>query len=311
VLEKSSKTGYYSSMKLVIGPPPSPNRKKYPFVASIRYKGLIIDIENLAGSTRSGVGPNGKPWKTLFKGAHYGEIRGSKGTDGDPLDVYLKAEPADTDKVYIVHQNFPGNHPTKAGQHDEDKCAIGASSLEEAKNLYLRHYDRKDYLRSITEMSFGKFKKYIFGEDKGEKVADMVAKLKKKKKKKRGAPFIRMRLKGAEMENVKLAEAYEQGVFMALEACGLVKEGAISLSALKQQTQGPMSGITEKSLIPRLTSSTLGKPTASSRIAEPAPGRGVKRIPAPTPAPKSPTVAGAGPRPRPIPGPMKLQRSFR
>lgn len=160
-------------MKLVIGPPPSPNRKKYPFVATIRYKGLVIDIENLDGSTRSGVGPNGKPWKTLFKGAHYGEIRGSKGTDGDPLDVYLKAAPADTDKVFVVHQNFPGNHPSKAGQHDEDKCVIGASSLEEAKNLYLHHYNRKDFLRSVTEMAFGKFKKYIFGENKGDKVASL------------------------------------------------------------------------------------------------------------------------------------------
>lgn len=161
-------------MKLEIGPPPSPNRKKYPFVASIRHKGLIIDIENLDGSTRSGVGPNGKPWKTLFRGAHYGEIRGSKGTDGDLLDVYLKADPdPKADKAYIIHQNHPGNHPTKAGRFDEDKIVLGCTSVEEAKALYLRHYDRKDYLRSVTEMPFSKFKIYMRGENKGDKVASL------------------------------------------------------------------------------------------------------------------------------------------
>lgn len=275
-------------MKLEIGPPPSPNRKKYPFVGTVRYKGLVIDIENLDGSTRSGVGPKGKPWKTLFKGTHYGEIRGSKGTDGDPLDVYLKASPVNTDTVYIVHQNFPGNHPTKAGCADEDKCIIGASSLEEAKNLYLRHYDRKDYLRSVTEMSFSKFKKYIFGENKGDKVAALISKLKKKK---RGAPFIRMRLKGAAMNNEKLAEAYNQGVRLALEEHGLSKEGEISLSALKKQVQGPAAGITPAMMKNPLSASLAPPKKLAPPVSRTAQPTGpTKRFTAPVPKP--PTVAG-------------------
>ena len=158
-------------MKLTIQPPPSPNRDKYPFVGTVTYKGLTIDLENLAGSVREGTGPTGQKWKTAFSGAHYGEIRGSNGVDGDPLDVYLKEDPEDTDLVYVVHQNHPGNHPSKPGKWDEDKVVLGARSIEEAEDLYLRHYTRKDFLRSITVMDFGKFKKYIFGENKKEKVA--------------------------------------------------------------------------------------------------------------------------------------------
>lgn len=181
--------------KLKIEHPPFPNREAHPFVATINYKGLVIDVENLDGSIRSGEDANGKPWYTRFDGAHYGEIRGSAGTDGDPLDVYLVSAPKDSDKVYVVHQNFPGNHPSKAGQFDEDKVVLGADSLEEAKKLYLKHYSREDFLRSITEMSFADFRKYIFGESKGEKLA---------------APFLRMKLREGGIPTVDWKEVLKK-----------------------------------------------------------------------------------------------------
>lgn len=157
---------------LKISPPPFPNREEHPFVATVRFRKMVIDIENLDGSTREGKDPNGKPWKTEFRGVHYGEIRDSKGTDGDPLDVYIKNPPDDNaNKAYIVHQNHPRTHPSKGGQYDEDKVVLGVSSAEEAKNLYLKHYNRKDFFRSITEMAIEPFKRYIFGENKAEKVA--------------------------------------------------------------------------------------------------------------------------------------------
>lgn len=171
--------------ELKIGPPPFPNREKHPFVATARFRKMIVDIENLDGSTREGTDANGKPWKTKFRGAHYGEIRGSKGADGDPLDVYIKNPPDDgANMAYIVHQNYPRTHPEKPGEYDEDKVVLGVSSAEEAKELYLRHYNRKDFLRSITEMPIEPFKRYIFGENKAEKVA------------KAATAFIRMKMRG-------------------------------------------------------------------------------------------------------------------
>ena len=172
--------------ELKISPPPFPNRDEYPFVATVRFRKMVIDIENLDGSTREGKDPNGKPWKTEFRGAHYGEIRNSKGTDGDALDVYIKNPPDDrSNKAYIVHQNHPRTHPTKGGQYDEDKVVLGVSSAEEAKALYLKHYNRKDFLRSVTEMAIEPFKRYIFGENKAEKVADAAT------------AFIRMKMRGS------------------------------------------------------------------------------------------------------------------
>ncbi|RLC88641.1 MAG: hypothetical protein DRJ03_01845 [Chloroflexi bacterium] len=161
-------------MKLKLSPPPFPNRKEFPFTATIRYKGLIIDIENLNGSVREGTGPGGKKWRTKFDhGAHYGEIRGSKGADGDKLDIYIKDNPVESNKVYIIHQNFPRNHPSKAGSWDEDKVILGVGSPQEAIDLYLKHYDRKDFFRSLTVMPMATFKKVIFDEVKGEKVAQL------------------------------------------------------------------------------------------------------------------------------------------
>lgn len=154
---------------LKIGPPPTPNRDKFPFVGTVRIQGLTIDLENLAGSVREGTGPKGKKWQTKMR-YHYGEIRKTEGMDRDKLDVYIGPNPQ-SKKVFIVHQNHPGNHPKRAGQYDEDKVMLGFNSAEEAKRGYLKQYDRKDFFRSITEMSMTQFKKSIFGENKGEKVA--------------------------------------------------------------------------------------------------------------------------------------------
>jgi hypothetical protein len=150
---------------LKIGPPPSPNRDKFPFVGTVHVQGLTIDLENLAGSVREG-----KSWKTKMK-YHYGEIRKTLGVDRDKLDVYIGPNPQ-SKKVFIVHQNFVGKH-RKAGKYDEDKVMLGFNSAEEAKRGYLKQYSRKDFFRSITEMPMAQFKKSIFKENKGEKVASI------------------------------------------------------------------------------------------------------------------------------------------
>ena len=155
--------------EIKIGPPPIPNRDKYPFVGTANVQGLKINIENLKGSVREGTGPNGKTWKTKMH-FHYGEIEKTKGVDRDKLDVYIGPNP-NSKRVFIVHQNHPGDHPTKAGKYDEDKVMLGFVSPEDAKRAYLKQYDRKDFFRSMTEMDIGQFKNSIFKENKGEKVA--------------------------------------------------------------------------------------------------------------------------------------------
>jgi len=155
-----------------------PNRKVYPFVGTARVHGLVIDIENLKGSVREGNG-----WKQKMH-CHYGEFRKTKGTDGDKLDVYIGPKPK-SKRIFVVHQNFPGNH-AKAGKYDEDKVMLGFESPEEAKAAYMKQYSRKDFFRSMTEMTMPQFKKLIFGEAKGEKVATELCKTPGKKIRSRG-----------------------------------------------------------------------------------------------------------------------------
>jgi len=146
-----------------IGPPPSPNRKEYPFVGTIEFKGLTVHVENKPGSVREG-----KNWRTELK-LPYGEIMGSKGVDGDKVDVYVGPW-RDAENVYVVHQNFVGG--PKDGKYDEDKVMLGFRSADEAKAAYLAHYNSPQFFRSVTAMAFPLFKRVVLGRaDRGEKLA--------------------------------------------------------------------------------------------------------------------------------------------
>lgn len=207
--------------EIKIGPPPSPNRDKHPFVGTTTIQGISINIENLAGSIREGVDANGKPWATRMR-YHYGEIVGTKGADGNNLDVYIGPNPA-AKTVYIVHQNHPGNHPTRSGDYNEDKVMIGFDSPEAAKRAYLKQYNRPDFFRSMTAMHIDKFKKAMI-QDEGEKIAVET-------KKKYPSAFIRMKLREGSIK-----EAYILGVKMA------VKEAA---AQLKLDAAPPMEPTTD------------------------------------------------------------------
>lgn len=151
-----------------VGPPPKPNRKKWPFVGTIRFAGMTIHVENLPGQVRGGTDNKGKKWKTKMKWP-YGEIHKTMGLDGDKVDVYVGPD-SSSKKVYVVNQNHPKGHP-KAGQFDEQKVMLGFGSAAAAKRAYLAHYDSDSFFRSMTEMGLDQFKKSVMKEDKGEKIA--------------------------------------------------------------------------------------------------------------------------------------------
>lgn len=101
-----------------------------------RISGLDISIENPQGSIRSGTDRDGNPWSQEMQ-SHYGYIRGTKGKDKDHIDVFIKpgTPKSYSGDVYIIDQNKPG---TKT--FDEHKVILGASSQEEATQLYLENY---------------------------------------------------------------------------------------------------------------------------------------------------------------------------
>ncbi len=78
------------------------------------------------------------------------------GKDKDHLDCYIGPN-HEADTVYIVHQNDP-----VTGEYDEDKVMIGFDSEEEAKEAYLKQYDRPGFFGSIDKMSIDTFKGKAF-----------------------------------------------------------------------------------------------------------------------------------------------------
>lgn len=129
--------------------PPRIDREDFPFVASCDFQGLTVHIENLAGSIRSGVDRNGHEWTTVMA-AHYGEIEGTTGADGDPLDAYVGPD-AHSPLVVVVHQNKPDT-----GEYDEDKVMLGYGSVEDALEAYASQYDRPGFYGAHTAMPIGR-----------------------------------------------------------------------------------------------------------------------------------------------------------
>lgn len=137
----------------VVMQPPAMEREEEdlpPFEGYIWFQGLEIDVENAAGSVRSGVSPEGKPWSTkmLFP---YGEIRGTEGADGDLVDAYVGPN-AVSPLVVVIHQQDPDT-----GEYDEDKCMLGWDDERGAIASYLAHYDKPGFYQDHRSMPIGAF----------------------------------------------------------------------------------------------------------------------------------------------------------
>ena len=124
----------------------------------IRFGGYNYTIENPQGSYRSGVDENGKKWKQKMNNT-YGYILGTKGKDGDHLDMFIN-DNADLDSwngnVYVVDQVFPD------GSFDEHKVMYGFGSEEDARKAYLSNYEQGwQGLGNITGVSKEDFDRWL------------------------------------------------------------------------------------------------------------------------------------------------------
>ena len=140
------------------------------------FNGLNLTIENPAGTTRTGVDRNGKPWATLMRD-HYGYIKAIKGKDGDNLDIFISETPVETAPVFIIDQ-----HDNVHGGFDEHKIMLGYATQAEAQDAYLRNFDPAFCgLKDITPMAMDVFKEMISSGSLTAKVAKRfkISKLKK------------------------------------------------------------------------------------------------------------------------------------
>lgn len=120
----------------------------------VKVDGMDITIENPKGSVRSGKDANGKEWSVTMNNT-YGYIRGTRGVDGDHIDIFLSDNP-ESGNVYVIDQV-----DQQTGMYDESKVMYGFNSIDEAKDAYLANYDEGWKVGVISEVSKDEFKKWI------------------------------------------------------------------------------------------------------------------------------------------------------
>ena len=134
----------------VVGPPPAANRIPHPFQGTIDFQGIPINVENVKGSTRSGVSPEGVPW-SIVMGAHYGEVANTVGADGDPVDVYV-GDDARAPEVYVMQTK-----DLATGAFDEVKAFLGYPTQDAALAAFRAHYDRDGFLMGVQRWTVRQF----------------------------------------------------------------------------------------------------------------------------------------------------------
>jgi hypothetical protein len=130
---------------------------------SIEFMGLPLVLEKIAGEERYG---------TVLS-AHYGYIVGTRGVDGEEMDVFLNPNPAinsDTEIFVVTQQD------TIVGDYavDEFKYMLGYRSAEDAKQAYLSNVPA-----SMPEGAYGGVR--AMSAEEGTVIRDLVSKTKEQK----------------------------------------------------------------------------------------------------------------------------------
>lgn len=118
-----------------------------------------VVIEQPRGSVRSGVDANGKAWETTMQNT-YGYFGGTKGVDGDAIDVFLGNDLDGWDgiTVFVVDQYNPD------GSFDEHKVMLGFNSQEEAEGAYFANYESdwaKTHRTEVTAVPLADFTEWV------------------------------------------------------------------------------------------------------------------------------------------------------
>ncbi|MCA0421944.1 MAG: hypothetical protein LCH61_01245 [Proteobacteria bacterium] len=123
----------------------------------IQWNGLDITIETAKGAMRRGKDRDGEDWSVKMP-AHYGYIKGTRGADGDHLDIYMGPNPEST-AVFIIDQV-----DADTGRFDEHKVMLGFVAREDAQAAYYEGFSDgrgEDRMGAITEQSVDQFKAFV------------------------------------------------------------------------------------------------------------------------------------------------------
>jgi hypothetical protein len=128
----------------------------------VSIHGVGVAIENPKGSVRTNKDPNGPKWKVKLP-VDYGYIEGTKGADGDPIDVYLGPN-HDASYVYVIDQLNLNDR-----SFDEHKVMMGFKDQQSAMQAYDRAFsDGMGMLRvgDMRRMTLAEFKDWTNSDPK-------------------------------------------------------------------------------------------------------------------------------------------------
>lgn len=130
----------------------------------VRVQGLDIRVENVRGSVRSGTSPDGKAWSNRMA-AHYGYIAGTRGADGDEVDVFVGPLP-ESESVWVINQR------DARGSFDEHKVMVGFATEDQARTAYQHSYERNwRGLQSIVPVSLAQLKWWLRNGNKARAIS--------------------------------------------------------------------------------------------------------------------------------------------
>lgn len=139
-------------------PNPTPEEittNEYP-KGKVDIEGVPVVIETAKGELRQNK-RGGEPWSVIMP-ATYGDIEGTIGADGDPIDVYVGESPK-SERVWIIDQIDP-----KTKDFDEHKTFVGFSTPEQVLAAYDASFsDGSGPTRRgrVTEMKRSEFDAWI------------------------------------------------------------------------------------------------------------------------------------------------------
>lgn len=138
-------------------------------ITQFTIHGMTIVIESPKGSMRRGTDINGVPWESILP-ADYGYIAGTKGNDGDEVDVYIGPTP-NSELVFVVDQN-----EILTGEFDEHKVVVGATNLKEATDLYVAGFSDNrgmERIKKITPVHVDQFVPWLKNSDHTSPFGDL------------------------------------------------------------------------------------------------------------------------------------------
>lgn len=119
------------------------------------FRGIPVAVDRPRGHVMTGTDAQGRPWRRVYH-VDYGYVPGTKGGDGEGLDVFLGGDESATDAHWILQRKADGTF-------DEYKVMLGFPDAKSAKLMYEMHVPKR-YFGSMCSMPV-EFMKALLGID--------------------------------------------------------------------------------------------------------------------------------------------------